>query len=302
MSSSSITTDSCPICKNSLEDGEQVCQIRQKGADGINQASLQRKDDIVVSAGSKVHTTCRKRYTNPIDIKSHLNQESKSTGSVKRSARVSSGPFNSKTDCLFCGCSIVVGSLDYSYVKTDNFVKTILECCDDRSDNWSFIVKGRIEYYGCDLHAADCLYHHSCSGNFRSGRDIPLQFQSGPEVKRKKSGRPKNQDQEQAFLKMCSYLEMNDEEQLSISDLSNKMKEFLTEEDAVPYGNQYLKRRLKEQYGNAIYVAEGEGLNDIVTMREKTSQILRSYFMNNCQEGDKRIAEKRQSLKQQPDS
>ena len=35
---------------------------------------------------------------------------------------------------------------------------------------------------------------------------------------------------------------------------------------------------MKEQYGDNVHFAEGEGLHDIVTLREKTSHILRSYF------------------------
>ena len=56
--------------------------------------------------------------------------------------------------------------------------------------------------------------------------------------------------------------------------------------DSLPYGNQYLKSQLKERYGNCIYIAEGEGLDDIVTMREKTSHILRSYFNSTKEKGD----------------
>ena len=41
MSSSSSNPDVCPICTETLDDGGEVCQIRQKGADGINQASAQ---------------------------------------------------------------------------------------------------------------------------------------------------------------------------------------------------------------------------------------------------------------------
>ena len=81
----------------------------------------------------------------------------------------------------------MIGSSSYSCIKTDSFTKTILECCDSCFDNWSLAVKGCIEYYCGDLHAADCLYHHSCSGNFRSGLDIPLQFRGDPEAKRKKN-------------------------------------------------------------------------------------------------------------------
>ncbi len=123
---------------------------------------------------------------------------------LKRSSRATASPFNSKTDCL--GVTIVVpGSADHSCVKTDAFSKSIMDCCDSRLDSRSVTVKGCIQYYCGDLHAADCLYHlyhHSCNGNFWSGLNIPLQFDDGPERKRKKIGQPQNHDQEQAFSKM----------------------------------------------------------------------------------------------------
>ena len=106
------------------------------------------------------------------------------------------------------------------------FAKTILQWCD-RSDDWDFAVKCRVEYYGGDLHAADCVYHHSCDGNFRSGLDIPQTFRDEPTAKCRQSGRPKDVDQEQAFSKMCSYLEANDEEQLTIAAIGDTMKEYL---------------------------------------------------------------------------
>ena len=66
----------CPFCKEKLEVGGDICQIRQKGADGINAASVQRGDTIVVMAGSKVHSNCRKQYTNPNDINIQLSKKS----------------------------------------------------------------------------------------------------------------------------------------------------------------------------------------------------------------------------------
>ena len=83
---------------------------------------------------------------------------------------------------------------------------------------------------------------------------------------------------------MYFYLKANDEEQLTISDLSNKMKEFLTDKESIPYGNQYFKQKLMQQYGESK--AEGEGVHDIVTMRKKTSQMLRSYFKSHGKEED----------------
>ena len=41
----------CPICKKSLEIGK-IVEIREKGATGINHASIERGDDIKVTAGS----------------------------------------------------------------------------------------------------------------------------------------------------------------------------------------------------------------------------------------------------------
>ena len=285
--SASHSDQICPICR--VEDGGDVVKIRQKGADGINEASVRRGDTLAVTAGCIVHTKCRKLYTNSVEIDLHLKRKQggeSSTTTTKRSARVSEGPFNSQTDCLFCGTNVQKGSADYSHVKTEIFAKTILQCCESRCDEWSFKVKGRIEYYHGDLHAADCVYHNVCSSHFRCGRDVPLQFLTQPDPKRRKSGRPKDEDQEQAFSRMCAYLEMNDEEQLTVSDLRCKMKEYLSMADSLPYGNQYLKSQLKERYGNCIYIAEGEGLDDIVTMREKTSHILRSYFNSTKEKGD----------------
>ena len=292
MSAPEMHEDRCSICKERLEDGSDVVQIRQKGADGINAASVQRGDDVYVAAGCKVHTDCRKRYINQHDILNQKKKQGPSKPSRKRSSRVLTGPFNSKSDCLFCGTTVDLGSFDYSHVKTDDFAKTILECCENRSDDWSFTVKGRIECYGGDLHAADCIYHHQCSVHFRTGRDVPVHFRSGPDSTSRKSGRPIDSDQEQAFSRMCSYLEMNDEEQMTALYLRGKMEEFLMDENSLPYTNYYLKKKMKERYGDSIYIAEGEGVNDIVTFREKTSHILRSFYKEAQREGDEEAQKK----------
>ena len=161
----------------------------------------------MVEAGVKVHTDCRKRYANPQQIKRKLSV-SPPINPAKKRTRDDKGLFNKKTDCLFCGVTIQPESSDYSNVKTDTFADSILKC-DNRSDNWTTTVKGRNEYFCGDLHAADCIYHHSCGINFRTDRDVPQQYRSYPPRKQGKSGRPRNQDQEQAFLEMRFYLEAN---------------------------------------------------------------------------------------------
>ena len=156
----------------------------------------------------KVHPECRRLYTNSLQIYLHLQKKHSSDSSTnKRTTKQSEDPFNNQTDCLFCGTNVHEGSADYSYVKTDNFAKSILQSCDKRNDEWSLKVKCRIEYYRSDLHAADCVYHNACSTHFRCDRDVPTQFQPDCQPKRRKAGRPKNEDQEQAFSKMCAYFE-----------------------------------------------------------------------------------------------
>ena len=190
-----------------------------------------------MTADCKVHSGCGKWYINKRDIENQKKKDASSSTSSRRSKRLAGGPFDMKTNCFFYGTRVVLGQTDYSYVKTDNCTRTILQYCESRKDDWAFIVKGRIEYHGSDLHAADGIYHHICRSSFRNGYDIPIQFKcetSPSDPKRRKSGRPKDEDQEQAFERMCKYLEINDEEQLTVSILKTKMKDFLMHEDSEP--------------------------------------------------------------------
>ena len=101
--------------------------------------------------------------------------------------------------------------------------------------------------------------------NFRTGYDLPHQFRdesSGSHERRRKCGRPKDAAQEQAFLRMCGFLEMNDEEQLTILDLQEKMKEFLNNDDPPSYSRKHLKDKLIEHYGDTIFIAEGKRLKE----------------------------------------
>ena len=264
---------------------EDYIVITQKGADSINNASVERGDSIIVAAGTKVHKTCRLKYTNKKDIESHNKAKLNCAPALKRSVRDSTHPYDSKEDCLFCGGKIISSKSsaqydEYSFVRTETFVDKILMSCKARNDDWSFTVRGRVEYFGRDLHAADCVYHHSCDTNFRTFRDIPAHHRLGPaNNKRMKLGRPTNNDQEEAFLRVCAYLEDNDEEQLTITDLATKMHTYLQASESSAYGNQYLKSKLIAHYGESVFVSEGGGLHDIVTFREKTNAILKEFFL-----------------------
>ena len=213
MSEPSLNT-TCPLCQGEVGSGD-IVSIGEKGADSINKAC----DDIHLKAGTGVHKSSRLSYTNKKLIDKHNRTKCIATPSRKRSVRISREPYDSTKDCLFCGNKVETSKVSFDYdhyscVKTFTFVDQILTRCKTRSDAWSSSVQGRIEYFGRDLHAADCMYHHSCDVNFRTMRDVPMQHSTEPSAsKRTKVGRPKNVYQQEAFLKMCAYFEDNDEEQ-----------------------------------------------------------------------------------------
>ena len=131
-----------------------------------------------------------------------------------------------------------------------------------------------------DLHAADCVRHQSCSVNFRTGRNIPHQYQCDEEYKRAEVSRPENELQRSAFLKTCDFLENNDEEQVTISDLVSIMIECLAGTDCTAYSRQYVKVKLIERYDDSLIISEKDGEQDVVTTRESVTRILRSYYKN----------------------
>lgn len=50
-----------------------------------------------------------------------------------------------------------------------------MSVCEKRNDEWGRIVNGRIASVS-DLHAADAVYHHVCSTNFRTSKAMPKKF------------------------------------------------------------------------------------------------------------------------------
>ena len=77
---------------------------------------------------------------------------------------------------------------------------------------------------------------------------------------------------------MCYFFDANEEEQLTVTHLASKMKEFLTEPENESFCNQYLKEKLIKRYGDSIFISDDQGICGIVAFREKTSEILRKHF------------------------
>ncbi|CAG2207157.1 unnamed protein product [Mytilus edulis] len=115
----------------------------------------------------------------------------------------------------------------------------------------------------------------ACSVNFRTCKNTPV-FRSpiSPDAKpENKRGRPALQ--EDGFYKTVDFLKHHDDEQISISDLVEKMDEMC---DGNAYSQMYLKKRLKQHFGDEIIITDIPGRKSVVTLRETVTCILQDYY------------------------
>jgi len=132
----------------------------------------------------------------------------------------------------------------------------------------------RIEY-SCDLHASDAVYHQVCSVNFRMGRDKP-DGEYGTKKRRTSCGRSSNASHEEAFLKVIIFLQENDEEQNTLQTLVDKMNEYLDGNDS--FTTKYMRVRLMDYFGDEIMITTTRHEGNVVTFREKASNILQDFY------------------------
>eukprot|EP00795_Rhopilema_esculentum_P015939 gene15939-biopygen5325 len=273
----------CVICKKPIWNIAAGVVLHQKGANGINNASKERGDVINVTAGQSVHKDCRANFTKPQNIAAAARETSQAKG--KRSLRSEAQKFNFKEHCLFFGEGdrYQGKKKDFSLipVRTFEFQNTVSEICNERNDEWARKVAERTES-AIDLHTADALYHQKCSVNFRTRKGIPLVFTSNQEgaapQKKTKRGRPLEEMQNYAFERAMEFFEQNDEEQLTVKDLVEKMADFLQESKTSSYSAVYMKKRIKERFGEDAIFTELDGRTDVVTMRPFAAKILQKFY------------------------
>ena len=93
-----------------------------------------------------------------------------------------------------------------------------------------------------------------------------------------KRGRPSDTERERAFLQVTRYLEDNDEEQITINDLIDKMNDYLDGTDFEPYSFPYMKKRLNDHFRDRIIIIELDGKSNVVTFRSTASNILHKFY------------------------
>ena len=205
-----------------------------------------------------------------------------------RSAEKTQFQFNS--DCFYCGQPAINQakrkSPEVISVRTIELKEKIFAVCRQRGDSWGATVQARILPVH-DLHAADAVYHHICSNNFRTNKQIPADYQTETSCTKKlKLGRPELQERTDAFLEVVSYLEENDDKQITISDLIRRMKDDLIESDYSAYGPQHMKMKLQELYRDRIIITEINGKPNIVTFHSTAKAVLQDFYQQEKKEFD----------------
>ncbi len=136
------------LCGHPLDIGNASVVLKKKGSDGINSASSQRADTVVVQPGQSVHIKCRSKYINPNNILASQNKETIPTENRELGSQEKS--FSFKTDCIFFGKSAKISDKkreqDVFQVRTQTFQNNIENICNMRNDSWSTKVKASLEY------------------------------------------------------------------------------------------------------------------------------------------------------------
>ena len=280
------------LCKLIIT-GKDVNTLSKKGADAINKVSVLKELDIHVSEGQQVHIKCRKDFTRD----EYIYKKRKSIGeeepcSSKRLSR-SELKFDIKSDCIFCCTPDPYKGRKKEFVlvpsSTIKITQSIKEICETmrKNDSWAIAVMGRMNSIN-DMRADDAVYHNQCSVNFRTGKQIPLRFskdvfQKGQQVKEKKLGRPKDDVRLIAFQKVVTFFEDNDDEQVTITDLTSHMGNLLEQSDVEPYDVRYMKQKLVEHFGDDLVISNVNGKADVATLRPKSSKILQEFYSKSKQ-------------------
>ena len=131
------------------------------------------------------------------------------------------------------------------------------------------MVRARVLHVN-DLPAADAVYHQACSIHFRTKMQMPRHFFSDqPDSKKRKIGPPEDHETNNTFLKVVRYLQENEDEQTTVSDSVEKMREYLGESARSAYSNRYMKAKIEEYFAENIITTNINGKPNVVTFRKQ---------------------------------
>ena len=114
--------------------------------------------------------------------------------------------------------------------------------------------------------------------NSRTKRQIPKLFTSDqPDHKKRKIGRPQDEEKNDGFLKVARFLWDNDDEQITVQDLVEKMEEYLGDSASATNSRIHMKAKLEEHFSDQIIITEINGKPNVVTFRSTVTSILHEF-------------------------
>lgn len=290
---------SCPICFKLIKSNTDTRDLNQNTLSTLQFASDRRGDNKQFYIGQVVEIECYRNYTRGSSIVSVENKRSlDGNDSSPKKLRSTYDIFDYKKCCYYCGHEItsrVRYAKQYSNSSIIEVRKLLLKIADDRKDNWATLVTGRLQAIA-DLPAADGIYHHVCDSSYRTGRNIPSKYASSQPANVEKSphlqknatistpkhGRKINTIKKDAFDKVKTYLEDNDDETNTLLNLVEKMKEFLADDGVEPYTTKYMQEMLETEYGDNILITKLTGLSNVVTLHRNAEKIVQEFHSANA--------------------
>jgi hypothetical protein len=121
-----------------------------------------------------------------------------------------------------------------------------------------------------DLVAVKAVYHRSCYCSFQKVTS---------EYGRRNVGRPVDVNKQEAFNRMCDFIEAADDELNSLDDLVSLMQEFSVDVEEV-YTKKNLKEKLEKPLGSHIEFNEKKGKMNVICFKDLASTIVNQIFYN----------------------
>ena len=103
-----------------------------------------------------------------------------------------------------------------------------------------------------DLHAADVVCHKSRYSNFLTESNIPNKYSEIPSQSgKRKSRRPYNLNQNEAFEEVVKFFQTNDDDKLTLFDLVSKMNELMGDSENSGYIERCMRKKIRERLGES---------------------------------------------------
>ena len=156
---------------------------------------------------------------------------------------------------------------EFSRFRKSDAKESMLRFCDSHGEkDWADGVRERIHSVN-DLKGKGAGYHRQCFSAFSQGKNIPLIFADGNDIKRAKIGRPKEKNTDEAFAKVVKYLEDNVDKSFTVTHLVMYMESALDDTECQAYSTVWMKKRLIEHFGDEIEITSRNGAKTRVTIR-----------------------------------